>query len=87
MDFVRRVDSDDWRRQGQERYLRGKAMRLLDWPTVVTAEHDHCEFCCAKFSRRAADLHRGYTTDDHYYWVCEACFADFVEEMGWSTVG
>ncbi len=43
-------DEKDWRLQGQENYLKGatllrKPYRALspDW------EHDHCEFCWAKF--------------------------------------
>lgn len=46
-------------------------------------EHDHCEFCGAKFSLADADLHRGYVTEDNYHWVCEPCFDDFKEELEW----
>lgn len=79
-------DPDDWRRQGQERYLRGRKWFLRRYQPYRTGwEHDHCEYCGAKFSLVQADLHRGYVTDNDYHWVCEACFADFRDEMEWQV--
>jgi hypothetical protein len=46
-------------------------------------DHDHCEFCSAKFSMMDADLHEGYVTEDGYRWICEPCFLDFAESFGW----
>lgn len=46
-------------------------------------EHDHCEFCGAKFSSEEDDLHSGFSTEDGYHWVCPSCFQDFREEFGW----
>lgn len=40
-------------------------------------DHEHCEFCNAKFSENRGDLNFGYSTEDEYYWVCEKCFQDF----------
>jgi hypothetical protein len=78
--------SDDWRRQGQEAYLRGRHLSLaLYTPYRVGWDHDHCEFCGSKFSELATDLREGYTTDDRYYWICPKCFSDFLEEFGWTT--
>ncbi len=78
--------SDDWRIQGQERYLHGatlvrkqyKAPRA-DW------DHDHCEFCWAKFSKCVNELEVGYATLDERHWICETCFRDFQERFGWTV--
>ena len=76
----------DWRLQGQEKYLSGvrlsKAVyrkRRQDW------DHDHCEFCCAKFSEREEDLNEGYTTDAGYHWICERCYEDFKTRFKWQV--
>jgi len=77
---------DDWRRQGQEEYLRG--VRLLHMAYVPYRpgwEHDHCEFCYARLSQSEGDLQVGYTTTDHYRWICEDCFADFCDEFEWKV--
>jgi hypothetical protein len=76
----------DWRLQGQEKYLSGVSLskktytrRREDW------DHDHCEFCSARFSETEGDLHEGYTTDDEYHWICQACYDDFKEQFQWSS--
>lgn len=74
------MSDDDWRLQGQERYLMGARLHFAsyraprpDW------DHDHCEFCFATFMEgtRPDTLQQGYTTDDEYRWVCPNCFEDF----------
>ena len=49
-------------------------------------EHDHCEFCGAKFSCSDGDLKSGYCTLDKYHWICPQCFEDFKEEYEWRLV-
>ncbi len=65
----------------------------LCWKTYQrysqTWDHDHCEFCGAKFAESAQipdALHAGYATLDEYRWVCEVCFGDFRERFGWNVV-
>jgi len=82
----RRAAPDDWRRQGQERFLKGRSWSLRGHSARKDWDHDHCEFCGRKFSAAQGDLHRGYVTTDNYHWVCEDCFADFEEEMQWVVV-
>jgi len=75
---------DDWRRQNQERFLKGRRWTFQTYREYREGwEHDHCEFCSEKFSLLESDLHQGYVTVDGYYWVCESCFADFSAEMEW----
>ena len=79
------TSSDDWRRQGQEKYLKGK---VLTWKKYSGhREHDHCEFCSAKFMEIEGPdtLNEGYATDDNYRWICKKCFDDFCEEFEWTT--
>ena len=78
---------DDWRRQGQERYLEGVE---LSWKRYTKYreewDHDHCEFCGAKFMESGdQDIQKeGYATEDNYRWICKQCFDDFREEFNWT---
>ena len=84
----------DWRLNFQERYLKGAALewkRYRAWSR--TWDHDHCEFCGAKFSEDQPDaLREGYTTTgEHangaeYHWICRGCFDDFAELFEWRVV-
>ena len=78
---------NDWRLQGQQKYLFGKTMihkKYADKKT--TTDHDHCEFCSGKFSTTIPDcLTEGYTTTDDYQWICENCFNDFRNDFKWTT--
>lgn len=56
-------------------------------------DHDHCEFCGAKFALPGVQPDAqsiGFTTTDKhergagYYWVCCGCFDDFQVEFNWS---
>ncbi|MGO9828532.1 MAG: hypothetical protein ACLPJH_00205 [Myxococcaceae bacterium] len=52
-------------------------------------DHDHCEFCWAKFMEpgTAETLGEGYASPDEYHWVCRPCFDDFREMFGWTSLG
>ena len=77
--------ADDWRRQGQDDDLTGVTLSQRPWaPHRPGWDHDHCEFCWAKFSAYPNDLTAGYCTDDGYRWICEPCFNDFRAEFGWT---
>jgi hypothetical protein len=54
-------------------------MDETDW------DHDHCEFCFAKFASIDGPdiLHEGWTTVDEYRWICDTCFQDFRDRFGW----
>ncbi len=54
-------------------------------PSRGGGDHDHCEYCGAKLSALPGDLQRGYVTSDDYHWICEPCFADFRDELGWAV--
>jgi hypothetical protein len=85
------VTDDDWRLQGQERYLSGATLYWRVWHgTRAGWDHDHCEFCFTKFMDRADVpdvLGEGYTTDDEYRWVCAKCAADFAARFKFKFVG
>ena len=80
--------SRDWRRQGQENYLKGKS---LIWKKYTIKgdfwKHDHCSFCGVRFMdiESSEIVNEGYVTDDHLYWVCNDCFLDFCDEFEWSV--
>ena len=84
------VDPDDWRRQGQERYLTGAHLhRESDRAPSAEWDHDHCEFCWAKFMNEPAPdaLRERYTTPNRYHWICATCVRDFAEEFGFVFTG
>ena len=84
MSQPKRPAPDDWRRRGQERYLRGAKLVVRAYrPYSPGWEHDHCVFCWTKFSCRGDDLKQGYSTEDGCHWICAQCFGDFREEFGW----
>jgi hypothetical protein len=78
----------DWRLTNQERYLKGVT---LVWhvyaPARSSNDHDHCEFCWAKFMQTAQPdtLQEGYSTPDRERWICKGCFDDFVDLFGWKV--
>lgn len=75
---------DDWRRQGQHKFLTGVVMIRTAWEQYGPDwDHDHCDFCWAKFSIHDDDLKYGWTTEDQYHWVCDECYNDFKYEFGW----
>lgn len=82
------MESNDWRLQGQDKYLLARELTLKKYADrKTTTDHDHCEFCLDKFSETILDcLKTGYTTIDDYHWICEKCFFDFKELFKWTTI-
>ena len=80
------VDENDWRLTGQEKYLKGVTLYWRQYTRWSESwEHDHCEFCWAKFMVEDYPnvLHEGYTTEDEYRWICKKCFEDFKDIFVW----
>jgi len=77
----------DWRLTNQLSYMKGATLSWRTWEAPSeTWDHDHCQFCGARFSEStAADVERaGYmTADEHERWVCKQCFEDFREMFEW----
>lgn len=82
------AEESDWRLQGQEAYLRGATLVRRHYRATATNDHDHCQFCWAKFMEAdfAGVLREGYATPDGYRWICETCFRDFRELFGWNLL-
>jgi hypothetical protein len=77
-------DHDDWRRQGQEQYLKGVKLEFRNYsPYRIGWDHDHCEFCGSEFSLKAGSITKGYSTEDGYRWICKECFNDFKDDFSW----
>jgi len=87
----------DWRLTNLDRYLSGVGLHWRSWSSYRTADsggdwdHDHCEFCFVHFGDHVFEDDprtqlEGYTTDDGYHWICEACFDDFKTRFGWVVV-
>lgn len=71
-----------------------------DWEEIDPPhpwDHDHCEFCGARFEEAARMAERqprdpsilteGYVTADPEVdeWICDRCFEDFKDEFKWSV--
>ncbi len=83
----KKPSQDDWRRRGQEKYLKGVELVFKDYhPYSKEWDHDHCEFCGKTFSLYEGDLKKGYSTKDGYRWISEDCFNDFKEEFEWTVI-
>jgi hypothetical protein len=82
------LGENDWRLQGQEKYLLGKT--LYKRTRVAPREnwdHDHCEFCWKKFGDFDDALNEVWTTEDEYRWICDDCRTDFQQMFAWTLVG
>jgi hypothetical protein len=84
-------NDDDWRLRGQDRYLTGARLVRCAYrrnPSNPNWDHDHCEFCSAKFMVDDLPdvLHAGYCTLDEYRWICATCFRDFRVRFRWEVV-
>jgi len=81
----------DWRLTNQESYLLGVTLVHRDYEPNDPGnagpdnDHDHCEFCWAKFMRSGGPdtLTKGYATLDGYRWICDSCFRDFEQRFHW----
>lgn len=73
---------NNWRYQGQDKYLYGKKLFFRDF-SCAGREHDHCEFCWAKFGAETEALKKGHCTEDNYHWICQKCVTDFRNYFNW----
>ena len=81
------IEPNDWRLSTPKDYLKGRAWIRKPYRKYREGwDHDHCEFCWAKFMEPGTPdtLHEGYSTRDDYWWVCSQCFDDFRELFGWT---
>ena len=77
---------DDWRLQGQEKYLRGAVLSFKSYSCQSAKwDHEHCEFCQVKITEncKTDTICKGYATLDNYRWICEKCFHDFKDLFEW----
>jgi len=64
-------EPNDWRLTNQERYLKGATLVRRSYaPARAENDHDHCQFCFAKFMSAGVpdSLCEGYSTPDGYGW-------------------
>lgn len=75
-------------------HLKGLRLQFLRYARWSDSwDHDHCAGCWAKFAEvEGPDIQQeGYATRDDYpkgacyEWVCQTCFDDLKDEMGWSA--
>lgn len=68
----------------QHKYLPNVALYWRTWTTKKPSwDHDHCEFCMAKFSNLPGSYNNGWATEDNYRWICDRCRAHFQDRFNW----
>ena len=74
---------NDWRLTNQMKYLFRARITKAIFEGTATNDHEHCEFCWAKFGEDEGSLKSGYCTLDRYHWICDECFRDFNKQFEW----
>ena len=79
--------NNDWRLTNQIDYLYGKKLTFARFEPKPASDHEHCDFCWAKFGNGNEMLHSGYytTTTTGVCWICEDCFNDFKDQFNWTV--
>lgn len=79
---------NDWRLfREQEKYLHGVTLIKQSYKSSSPAnDHDHCEFCMAKFGKGTGELKHGYSTMDNNIWICPQCYSDFKSQFEWNVM-
>ncbi len=79
---------NDWRLfREQDKYLHGSNLIRQQYQSHDPMnDHDHCEFCMAKFGMGSDELHWGYSTIDKKIWICSQCFEDFKKKFEWIII-
>ena len=67
---------NDWRITNQMNYLFRARLIKTTFSESSHSDHEHCEFCFAKFGNAEGLLQSGYCTLDKYHWVCSSHFCD-----------
>ena len=81
-------EANDWRLRGQEEFLQRATLVWQSYrPANPRNDHDHCEFCWAKFMQTVEPdtLQIGYSTMDREHWICKPCFDDFAAMFEWQV--
>ena len=78
---------NDWRLfREQDKYLHGVTLIKQSYKSSNPCnDHDHCEFCMAKFGKGSNELNQGYSTKDNSIWICSRCYDDFKELFEWKV--
>ena len=78
---------NDWRLfREQEKYLHRVTLIKQIYKSPSSNDHDHCEFCMAKFGKEIDDLKQGYSTEDNRIWICDQCYNDFKKQFEWNVI-
>ena len=78
--------NNDWRLfREQDKYLHGATLIRRSYKSNNPFnDHDHCEFCMAKFGKGNNELKQGYCTEDGSIWICSQCYDDFKKKFEWT---
>ena len=75
------MHKNDWREQGQDKYLKECIWFKGRYFTIKPNDHDHCEYCWRKFCLNEPDcLKEGYYCDNGKRWICNQCWDDFSQK-------
>lgn len=80
------IKENDWRLQGQMKYLYEVELKKRNFDPKYPGDHDHCEFCTKKFMYPSDTGYCFLNSANTYSWICEACFEDFMEMFKWKAI-
>ena len=76
---------NDWRITNQMNYLFRARLIKTTFSESSHSDHEHCEFCWARFSALPEDLHGGYYEPQSESWLCPDCVEQFSDLFGWTV--
>lgn len=78
---------NDWRYAGQDKGHLNAVWSWGNWRSDnPNNDHDHCEYCWAKFSARGGDdLIQGWHDEGCQRWICDNCFQVFATHFQYKT--
>jgi hypothetical protein len=91
------TDESDWRLPfgDEDQYYSGLSLCRRRFRGKYPGDHEHCEFCWAKFldegdSPHPEDthviVHEGCANEGNDIWICDSCFSDFHERFSWKVL-
>lgn len=79
---------NDWRLNGQEKYLDHVILKHIKYSSnqYYKSNHKHCAFCFEKIGISSDNIHEAYCTEDEYHWICDDCYNDFKDIFDWKLI-
>ena len=75
---------DDWRLLSTSPEKNLHFLHRVFDRTISIEDYDRCEYCHDTFDEDESQPKTAYYCPEMHYWVCEKCFNDFKDHLGWT---